>query len=125
MQGLVVVPIFAGYDVKLNEGRLFEYDLTGGRYEEAEHASTGSGSLHASTVLKLVYRPDMDAAAVTDLALAALYEAADEDSATGGPDPLRGIYPMVATITAQGYQRLEDDELAERTDALIERRRAR
>ena len=125
MQGLVVVPIFAGYDVKLNEGRLFEYDLTGGRYEEAEHASTGSGSLHASTVLKLGYRPDMDAAAVTDLALAALYEAADEDSATGGPDPLRGIYPMVATITAQGYQRLEDDELAERTDALIERRRAR
>ncbi len=124
MQGLVVVPIFAGYDVKLNEGRLFEYDVTGGRYEEAEHASTGSGSLHAGTVLKLGYQADMDAGAVTDLAIAALFEAADEDSATGGPDPIRGIYPMVSTITAQGYRRLDDDELAERTDALIERRRA-
>ncbi len=124
MQGLVVVPIFAGYDVKLNEGRLFEYDVTGGRYEEAEHASTGSGSLHAGTVLKLGYRADMDSGAVTDLAIAALFEAADEDSATGGPDPIRGIYPMVATINAQGYRRLDDDELAERTDALIERRRA-
>lgn len=124
MQGLVVVPIFAGYDVKLNEGRLFEYDVTGGRYEEAEHASTGSGSLHAGTVLKLGYQADMDSGAVTDLAIAALFEAADEDSATGGPDPIRGIYPMVATITAQGYRRLDDDELAERTDALIERRRA-
>ena len=124
MQGLVVVPIFAGYDVKLDEGRLFEYDVTGGRYEEAEHASTGSGSLHAGTVLKLGFQADMDAGAVTDLAIAALFEAADEDSATGGPDPIRGIYPMIATITAQGYRRLDDDELAERTDALIQRRRA-
>lgn len=125
MQGLVVVPIFAGYDLKLSEGRLFEYDVTGGRYEEAEHASTGSGSLHAGTVLKLGYRPDMDAGAVTDLAIAALFEAADEDSATGGPDPIRGIYPMVATITAGGYRRLDDDELAERTEALIAGRRAK
>ena len=125
MAGLVVVPIFAGYDVKLDEGRLFEYDVTGGRFEEAEHASTGSGSLHAGTVLKLGYRPDMDAGAVADLAVAALFEAADEDSATGGPDPIRGIYPIVATITAQGYRRLDDDELAERTDALIESRRAK
>lgn len=124
MQGLVVVPLFAGYDVKLNEGRLFEYDVTGGRYEEAEHASTGSGSLHAGTVLKLGYQAGMDSGTVTDLAIAALFEAADEDSATGGPDPIRGIYPMVATITAQGYRRTDDDELAERTDALIERRRA-
>ena len=124
MQGLVVVPIFAGYDMKRNEGRLFEYDLTGGRYEEAEHATTGSGSLHAGTVLKLGYHSNMDVGAVTDLAIAALFEAADEDSATGGPDPIRGIYPIVATITAQGYVRLDDDELAERTEALIERRRA-
>lgn len=124
MQGLVVVPIFAGYDVKLDEGRLFEYDVTGGRYEETEHATTGSGSFHAGTVLKLGYHANMDAGAVTDLAIAALFEAADEDSATGGPDPVRGIYPIVATITAEGYERLEDDELAERTNALIERRRA-
>ncbi len=123
MQGLVVVPIFAGYDLKLKEGRLFEYDVTGGRYEDTEHAATGSGSLHAGTVLKLGYQPDMDTGAVADLAIAALFEAADEDAATGGPDLIRGIYPIVATITAQGYQRLGDHELAERTDALIERRR--
>ncbi len=124
MQGLVVVPIFAGYDLKLNQGRLFEYDLTGGRYEETEHATTGSGSFHAGTVLKLGYHANMDAGAVTDLAITGLYEAADEDSATGGPDPIRGIYPIVAIITAEGYVRLEDDELAERTSTLIERRRA-
>lgn len=124
MQGLAVVPIFAGYDTSRSEGRLFEYDVTGGRYEETDHASTGSGSLHAGTVLKLGYRTGMDAGEVTDLAIEALFEAADEDSATGGPDPIRGIYPVMATITADGYTRLDDDELATRTDDLVQRRRA-
>ena len=124
MQGMAVVPIFAGFDVGRGEGRLFEFDVTGGRYEEAQHASTGSGSLHAGTVVKLGYRDGLDAGAVTDLAIEALFEAADEDSATGGPDPVRGIYPVVALITADGYSRLDDDELADRTQALIERRRA-
>ena len=125
MQGLVVVPIFAGYDQNRGEGRLFEYDVTGGRYEETEHASTGSGSLHAGTVVKLGYRDGLDRDTVTDLAIEALFEAADEDSATGGPDPIRGIYPVVATITAAGYTRLDDDELATRTQALLDRRTAR
>jgi len=123
MQGLAVVPIFAGFDVARDEGRLFEYDVTGGRYEETQHASTGSGSLHAGTVMKLGYRDGLDAGEVTDLALASLFEAADEDSATGGPDPIRGIYPVVALITADGYTRLPDEELADRTQSLIERRR--
>lgn len=123
MQGLAVVPIFAGFDRKRDEGRLFEFDVTGGRYEEAQTASTGSGSLHAGTVLKLGFREGLDAGAVTDLALEALFEAADEDSATGGPDPIRGIYPVVALITAEGYERIDDDDLAQRTQALIERRR--
>ena len=123
MQGLVVVPIFAGFDVGRNEGRLFEYDVTGGRYEESQTASTGSGSLHAGTVMKLGFREGLDAATVTDLAIEALYEAADEDSATGGPDPVRGIYPVVALVTADGYQRIDDDELADHTQTLIERRR--
>ena len=92
---------------------------------EIENASTGSGSLHAGTVLRMGYRDSLDAAAVTDLALESLFEAADQDSATGGPDPVRGIYPVVALITRDGYQRLDDDELAERTQALIERRRNR
>jgi len=74
-------------------------------------------------VIKLNYRDGLDAGAVTDLAIEALFEAADEDSATGGPDPMRGIYPVVAHISADGYTRLEDDELADRTQALLERRR--
>ena len=125
MQGLVVVPIFAGYDQQQNLGRLFEYDVTGGKYEETEHATTGSGSFHAGTVLKLGYSAEMDVASATDLAISALFEAADEDSATGGPDPIRGIYPIVATITEQGYARIGDAELAARTHALIELRRAK
>ena len=122
MQGMVVVPIFAGFDLTRGEGRLYEFDVTGGRYEEADHASTGSGSLHAGTVVKLGYRQGMDVGDVTDLAVEALFEAADEDSATGGPDPIRGIYPIVATITADGYTRISDDDLAARTQALIARR---
>ncbi len=125
MRGMVVVPIFAGYDLARGEGRLFEFDITGGRYEEADHAGAGSGSLHAGTVLKLGHRAAMSAGEATDLALEALYEAAEEDSATGGPDPVRGIYPVVAVIEASGYERLDDADLAVRTDALIERRRAR
>ncbi len=123
MQGLAVVPIFAGFDLNRGVGRLFEFDVTGGRYEETQHASTGSGSLHAGTVVKLGFATSMTAAAVTDLAISALIEAADEDSATGGPDLVRGIYPIVALITADGYRRVDDDELAERTASLIEARR--
>jgi proteasome beta subunit len=124
MQGLAVVPIFAGFDLGRDEGRLFEFDITGGRYEESQHATTGSGSLHAGTVLKLGFREGLDAGTVADLALESLFEAADEDSATGGPDPIRGIYPVVALITADGYTRIDDAELADRTQALLERRRS-
>jgi len=123
MQGLAVVPIFAGFDMGRGEGRLYEFDITGGRYEETEHVSTGSGSLHAGTVVKLSFRRAMSRSDVIDLAIEALFEAADEDSATGGPDPVRGIYPVVATITTDGYERVGDDDLAARTQALIDRRR--
>lgn len=118
MQGLAVVPIFAGYDRVGGTGRLFQYDVTGGRYEEHNHASTGSGSLHASTVMKLGWRPNLDRSTAVDLVLRALIEAADEDSATGGPDIVRSVYPVVATITSDGYERLDDDELAERVTAI-------
>ncbi len=112
MQGLAVIPLFAGYDTHRGAGRLFQFDITGGRYEERDHAATGSGSLHASTVVKLGFTRDMDVEAAIVLALRALWHAADEDSATGGPDPIRGIYPVVATITAEGFQRLPDSEVA-------------
>jgi proteasome beta subunit len=120
MQGLVVVPLFAGYDLKRGQGRLFEYDVTGGRYEESEFAATGSGSLHAGTVVKLGYQPELSREAVVDLAISALFEAADEDSATGGPDLVRGIYPTMATITAQGFERVTDEEIAERFRGLVD-----
>jgi proteasome beta subunit len=117
MQGMVVVPIFAGYDTLRHQGRLFTYDVTGGRYEEKDYVATGSGSLHAGTVIKIGFREGLSRDEVIDLAVRALWEAADADSATGGPDPLRGIYPVVATITAAGFERVDDDELARRFEA--------
>ncbi|MEJ5255278.1 MAG: proteasome subunit beta [Acidimicrobiales bacterium] len=119
MQGLGVVPLFAGYDTQRRSGRLFEYDITGGRYEETRFAASGSGSLHAGTVIKLGYREGLERNAAVDLAITALFEAADEDSATGGPDLVRGIYPVIATITGDGFTRLADAEIAERFQGLV------
>ena len=112
MQGMVVVPIFAGFDLRRENGRLFTYDVTGGRYEEHDYVATGSGMLHAGTVIKVAWREELSRADAVALACKGLWEAADADSATGGPDALRRIYPVVATITADGWQRLGDDELA-------------
>ena len=121
MQGLAVVPIYAGYDVRRRMGRIFKYDMTGGRYEEPDFHATGSGGRDARTTIKLGYRKGLDRAATIELAVEALYQAADEDSATGGPDPVRGIYPTVATITADGFERMSDHEVAERFQTLIAR----
>ncbi len=124
MQGLAVVPIFAGYDTLRDVGRLFTYDVTGGRYEEKDNVATGSGSLHAGTVIKLGFRPGLGRDEAIELAVRALWEAADADSATGGPDPLRGIYPVVATITSEGFERVGDDELGVRFQAVADAQRA-
>lgn len=118
MSGLAVVPIFAGYDERRERGRLWDFDVTGGRYEEREYVATGSGSLHAGTVVKLGFRDAMDRDSAIDLACRALWEAADADSATGGPDALRGIYPIVATITADGFTRVDDVDLAARYERI-------
>jgi len=125
MQGMVVVPIFAGFDQRRGEGRLWAYDVTGGRYEEQEFVATGSGSLHAGTVIKLGHNPQLSTDDAINLACRALWEAADADSATGGPDALRGIYPVVATITAGGWSRINDDDLAERYVAIAAESRSR
>jgi proteasome beta subunit len=121
MQGMAVVPLFAGYDLRRRAGRLFQFDVTGGRYEEADFATTGSGSLHAGTVIKVSYRQSMDRAQTLDLAIQALFQAADEDSATGGPDLVRGIYPTMATITADGFTPVGEPEIAERFRGLLDR----
>jgi len=121
LQGLAVVPLFAGYDTRRRAGRLFQYDVTGGRYEEADFATTGSGSLHAGTVIKLGYRESLDRGATLDLAISALFNAADEDSATGGPDLVRGIYPTMATITGDGFEPVTEPEVAQRFRGLLDR----
>ena len=125
MQGLVVIPLFAGYDLRLKKGRIFTYDVTGGRFEETEFHATGSGGRDAKTTIKLGYRDQLGRDEAIQLAVASLYEAADEDTATGGPDPLRGIYPVVATVDGQGYVRLADAEVAEHFRRFLERRQER
>ena len=126
MQGLAVVPLFAGFDLEADTprdaGRIFSYDVTGGRYEEADFHSTGSGGRDARTAIKLGYREGLERAAAIELAIEGLYEAADEDTATGGPDVVRGIYPTVATISAEGFERVAEPEVAERFQALVERK---
>jgi proteasome beta subunit len=114
MQGFVVVPLFAGDDLRRQVGRIYTYDPTGGRYEETDFHADGSGGRDARTTVKLGWRPDLDRVAGIDLAVQALWQAADEDSATGGPDAVRGIYPTVATITAAGFERVSEREVAER-----------
>ncbi len=119
MQGFVVVPLFAGYDTRQRRGRIFSFDPTGGRYEETEFHADGSGGRDARTTIKLGWQDGMDRNATVELAVLALYEAADEDSATGGPDTVRGIYPTVATITSAGFERLPESEVAERFASVI------
>ena len=103
-------------------GRIFKYDLTGGRYEEGDFHATGSGGRDARTTIKLGFRDGLDRAAAIQLAVEGLYQAADEDSATGGPDVVRGIYPTVATITATGFERVSDEEVAQRFGELLQRK---
>ena len=119
MQGLAVVPLFAGYDLDAGRGRIFSYDVTGGRYEEHGHHSVGSGSLFARGSLKKLYRPTHDAGEAVRVAVEALYDAADDDSATGGPDLTRRIWPVVATVTVDGYRRVPEDELAGVVEAVV------
>ena len=123
MQGLAVVPLFAGYDTARGAGRLFQYDMTGGRYEETNFATTGSGGMLASTVIKVGFADDMPRDTAVDLVIDALFRAADDDSATGGPDLVRGIYPTVATITAEGVTRVGESEVANRFAELTTRLR--
>ena len=111
LQGLAVLPLFVGYDLTRRTGRIFSYDVTGGRYEEHEHHSVGSGSLFARGALKRLWRPGLDAATAVAVAVEALADAAEDDSATGGPDALRGIWPIVTVVTAEGQRRVTEAEI--------------
>ncbi|NYE38042.1 proteasome beta subunit [Nocardioides cavernae] len=125
MQGLAVVPLFAGYDLVAGQGRIFSYDVTGGRYEETAFHSVGSGSLFARGSLKKLYREDLDAEGTVTAVVQALYDAADDDSATGGPDLTRRIFPVVHVITADGGRRLPDAEVSVIADRMIASRMQR
>lgn len=122
MQGLAVVPLLAGYDVDDDRGRIFSYDVTGGRYEEREHHSVGSGALFARGSLKKRWRPDLDADGAVKVVVEALFDAAEDDSATAGPDEARKIFPVVATVTVEGYHRVSEAALAESTARMNQER---
>ena len=125
MQGLAVVPLFAGFD--LAAGHVVGEDpaLLGGRYEETSFHSVGSGSLFARGALKKLYRDDLDAEGCVTAVVQALYDAADDDSATGGPDVTRRIFPVVGVITGDGYRRWADDDVAAVADRVIAARMQR
>jgi proteasome beta subunit len=122
MQGLVAVPILAGYDEEARRGRIFSYSADGGRYEEQRFASIGSGSVFARGALKKLYFDDMPAEDVVLACMQALYDAADDDSATGGPDVSRRIFPIVATVTADGFERLSDEDAGRYALAVVNER---
>ncbi|WP_055586109.1 proteasome subunit beta [Peterkaempfera griseoplana] len=122
MQGLAVVPLFAGYDLDRGRGRIFTYDVTGGRSEERGFAATGSGSVFARGALKKLYRDDLTADQAATLVVQALYDAADDDSATGGPDMARRIFPIVALVTEDGFRRLSEEEVSEIARAITAKR---
>ncbi len=122
MQGLVVVPLFAGWDLASSEGRIFSYDATGGRYEEHSFFSVGSGSIFARGSLKKLYRPDLDAGCAAMALIQALYDAADDDSATGGPDLTRRIFPVVMVASADGVDRVAEAQVADMVNRVVQAR---
>jgi proteasome beta subunit len=122
MQGLVVVPLFAGFDSETGLGRIFSYDVAGGRYEERRYHAIGSGSIFAGGSLKKLYAEQMPARDAITVCMQALYDAADDDSATGGPDLARRIFPVVAVVTADGFERLSDEQVGEYAQAVVDER---
>jgi proteasome beta subunit len=119
MQGLAMIPLFAGYDAETQTGRIFSYDVAGGPYEEHRFHSIGSGSVFAKSALKKYYTDDMPVSDAILACVQSLYDAADDDSATGGPDLTRQIFPIVATITEDGFARLSDAEAAEYAEMVV------
>ncbi len=122
MQGLAVVPLFAGYDPETEEGRIVSFDVTGGRYEEHSFHAVGSGSMFARGSLKKLYRDDLTADQAVSACVQALYDAADDDSATGGPDLTRRIFPVVAVVTVDGYTRYTDAAVGALVQAVVDAR---
>lgn len=124
MQGLVVVPLFGGFDDRRSEGRIFYYDATGGRWEEDDYQTTGSGGLPAKNSLKKRWRAGLDRSTAIRVAVEALIDASEDDTSTGGPDAIRRIFPNVITVTADGAEDASEDEIAEAVEAVLQERSA-
>ena len=122
MQGLIVVPLFVGYDEDAGQGRIFSYDVAGGPYEEQRFHSIGSGSVFARGALKKLYADDMPVGEAVLAGVQALYDAADDDSATGGPDLPRRIFPVIATVTADGFRKLPEAESEQYAQQVVQER---
>lgn len=125
LQGLVVVPLFAGFDTDKARGRIFSYDTVGGTYEVEHYHSVGSGSLFAKAALKKLWRDDFSETDAVRAAIQALYDAADDDSATGGPDVTRQIYPVVAVVSATGYRKFSESQVGQHVHEVLEGRMQR
>ncbi len=122
MQGFIVVPLFVGYDEDADQGYIFSYDVAGGPYEEQRFHSIGSGSVFARGSLKKLYADDMPVADAVLACVQALYDAADDDSATGGPDLTRRIFPVIATVTADGFRKLSEAESEDYAQQVVQER---
>lgn len=120
MQGLVVIPLFAGFDLQASEGRIFRYDVTGGRWEEADYHATGSGGVFARGTLKKRWQPAMDRDAAVRAVVEALYDASQEDVATGGPNVRAGVYPSVKVVTSAGIEVVPDEEIRSAFESILE-----
>lgn len=125
LQGLAVVPMFAGFDTNAGGGRLFSYDVTGGRYEEHDYYAVGSGATFARGSLKKLFDPAASEASAIRIALEALYDAAEDDSATGGPDVARGIYPIIGVADANGVRLIPEADVASITQQMLDSRSQR
>jgi proteasome beta subunit len=125
MQGLATIPLYGGFDLHSQRGRIFSYDVTGGRYEEHDYYAVGSGSSFAKSSLKKLYTPDVSEAMAISIALESLYDAAEDDSATGGPDVARGIYPIVAVASASGVTILPESQVADAVHVILAQRQQR
>ena len=122
MQGLVVVPLFGGFDLGRGEGRIFYYDATGGRWEEDDYQTTGSGGQPAKNSLKKRWRPGLERDEALRVAVEALVDAAEDDVATGGPDVARKIFPIAVDVTASGAADVPEDQVAAAVTAVLEGR---
>jgi proteasome beta subunit len=124
-QGLVVMPLYVGYDLKRGEGRIFKYDLAGGRYEESDYHAIGSGGKDARNTMREHFKKAMTEQDALKLALLALYNAADDDVGTGGPDLVRGIYPTAKIVNGQGITDVSESEIRSVYEAMLATRIAK